>query len=317
MVSSEDITIEQGGKNADEISRVIEHVKGASITHLNYSETLGKVNGRVQIIESQITNNHIHYQKESKKLADITTRIGPDRLKNLRAQNIVPLEMFEQVNMIAFHLQEMLAWKLVEFEMVFPLVEKLGEALGLVGAYEVESRVLDAVRENQNRLLKHAEDMMANKLSQQDQKIDMVQSSLHERQQMILDKQLMQFRELQRMQQEADEKKWQLVIDFVERISEASGTSRVEVNALKKSLESHDSLASKQFEQAQKAEKLPPVSSNVFQPKTYVQPVEDSVRSKIDDKLFQCPKCTARFKDDMQLEAHMDYEHGDEDDGGN
>lgn len=321
MVSSEDITIVQGGKNAEEISRVVEQVKEASITHLNHTEIVGKVNSRVQIIESQINNNHMQYVREAKKLEQIKERIGKPRMDNLKAQNIVPSEMFEQINIIAWNLQEMLAWKLVEFELVYPLMDKLSDALSIVGAYEVESRVLDGVKESQNRMLTHAENMMTNKMSQQDQKIDLVKEFVNERTQMILEKQLMQFRDLQRLQQEADEKKWQLIIDFVEKNARASGTRPEDISAMKKSLTGVDAEGTRKYIEEQSKVVMPVregvAGKQLFTAPPPMQKRADAREVAVEDKLYACPKCSARFKDDLQLEAHIEFEHGDEDDGGN
>jgi hypothetical protein len=316
MVSSQDITVEQGGKNAEEIARFIEQLKEVSITYSNVGDWVGKVNTRVGIIESQIENNHIEYLKQMKKMDDILARISPERMKNLKQQNIVPLEMYEQVNMSGYHLQEMLAWKLYEFEMVFPLLDKIAQALSVVGAYEVESRVLDGVKDSQNRILQHAENMMTQKMSQQDQKIDLVKDFVNERTQMLLERQLMEFRDLQRLQQEADEKKWLLLIDFVEKV-QPGVVSREDVTAVKKAIARVDNEGTKRFIERQKEARAPSAAGhNLFKPPIQAPVDEPIAKQPVDDRLFACPKCSARFKDSLQLDTHLEVEHSDDDDGG-
>jgi hypothetical protein len=313
MVSSTDFNVEEGGSKVRELNQVVEEFNNATITHLNYSTFLSKLLSRVQIIHSTIDNHNTQFAKLANQLTEQKEKIGESRLKQMRENNIIPLQIFTIVNDMSFHLREMLAWKIIESELMFPILNKFGNALGEVSAYEVESRVLDAMRESQNRMLTHAENMMTTKMAQQDQKIDFVVKQLHERTDLALEKQLLLLNEMLKKSQEAEHRKLELYFDFMNRHFGSNEAVMREMYDLRKKFDKQDSTTRDDFKAVQAIHQMPRAPVDMFQPepKRVVENKEAPV--VVDSRKFKCPHCSERFKDAIQLETHVEVEHSMED----
>jgi len=314
MVTREDFNVEDGGSKHREISQAVEEFNTATITHLNFSTYYSKLQSRIEIIQSTIDNHHTQFRKLKNELAEKKGRIEEGRLRQMKDANIIPLDIFLTVNEMSFLLSEMLAWKLIESEMMFPVLKKFANALGEVSAYEVETRVLDGMRDTQNRLLAHSENMMTTKMAQQDQKIDIVVNQIHERTDLALERQMVLMNEMLKKSQEAEHRKTELFFDFANRHLGSNAEVMRELYDLKKKFDMTDTQTRQEFKKEQERSTLPKASREqpAYAPAPPVAVVEQ--RASTDDKKHKCPHCPKAFKDHLQLETHIEVEHGDTDD---
>lgn len=174
-------------ENHTAISRAIEQLKETGISFENFRKYADKVDNNVNVILAQIENNRAQYNEQYNKYRE---QMKTDRFKSMRADNIVPLDVFRNVVNLNKILKDTIAWYEMKSSMYEIMYKKLLSTMDEANAMSIKKEALQEMREMEKERNKVITDAITHKFKLFDERFDsmirsMMDSQKAERREMI------------------------------------------------------------------------------------------------------------------------------------